>query len=183
MDTLTPGTDRAPWAIKDFPVRLREEITRAARLQDCTVAEWLTRYFQRHGIDGRFDVVKINSVQPTLQLAELLAVAACDGLTQWIRRGAGRQVADRLGIAPPPTRIKASPNRKLLGSDSDAGTLGQGGVEDQSPRRESLERVADRGGQPATGRRSQSRLGEADQARDGAQPDDAGAAQSQPAVA
>ena len=64
-DTLSLGTDFATWAIKDFSVVLRQQITQGARRQDCTVAEWLHSYFQQHGIDGQqFTVVQIARVQP-----------------------------------------------------------------------------------------------------------------------
>lgn len=37
----------------------------AARRQDCTVAEWLHGYFQRHGIDGqRFAPINLTPVEP-----------------------------------------------------------------------------------------------------------------------
>src|SRR5215469_4601009 len=59
------GDDFATWAIKGFSVKLREEITKAARLQDCTVADWLHAHFQKHGVDGvQVDVVKIAPVAP-----------------------------------------------------------------------------------------------------------------------
>ena len=65
-DMLSLGTDVAPWQIKDFSVALRrQQITQAARRQDCTVAEWLHGYFQRYGIDGQqFDPVKFDAVAP-----------------------------------------------------------------------------------------------------------------------
>lgn len=63
-DTLSLGTETATWAIKDFSVTLRQEITRAARLSDCTVAEWLHGYFQKHGLDGQLDPVNLNPVKP-----------------------------------------------------------------------------------------------------------------------
>jgi hypothetical protein len=67
MDTqaLGLGTETATWAIKDFSVVLRQQITQAARRQDCTVAEWLAGYFVRHGIEGQqFEAVKMNGVEP-----------------------------------------------------------------------------------------------------------------------
>ena len=41
-----------PWNVKDFPVELRMRITDAAARARMSVAEWLTAYFQKHGIDG-----------------------------------------------------------------------------------------------------------------------------------
>jgi len=62
-DILSLGTDVAPWQIKDFSVALRTQITKAARQHDCTIAEWLHGYFQRHGIDGQqFEPVKLAQV-------------------------------------------------------------------------------------------------------------------------
>lgn len=64
-DTQQLGDGFATWAIKGFSVRLREEITKAARLQDCTVADWLHAHFQKHGVDGiQVDVVKMTPVAP-----------------------------------------------------------------------------------------------------------------------
>ena len=64
-DMLSLGTEVAPWQIKDFSVALRTQITKAARQQDCTIAEWLHGYFQRYGIDGqRFEPVKLSVVGP-----------------------------------------------------------------------------------------------------------------------
>ena len=64
-DMLSLGTEVANWQIKDFSVALRQQITQAARRQDCTVAEWLHGYFQRHGIDGQqFEPVKLAAVGP-----------------------------------------------------------------------------------------------------------------------
>ena len=64
-DILSLGTEVAPWQIKDFSVALRQQITQAARRQDCTIAEWLHGYFQRHGIDGQqFAPVKLAPVGP-----------------------------------------------------------------------------------------------------------------------
>lgn len=40
------------WLVKDFPVSLREEVTRAATMQGTTVARWLIAHFQQHGIAG-----------------------------------------------------------------------------------------------------------------------------------
>ena len=62
-DILSLGTEVAPWQIKDFSVALRTQITKAARQQDCTIAEWLHGHFQRHGIDGQqFEPVKLAPV-------------------------------------------------------------------------------------------------------------------------
>ena len=64
-DVLSLGTETATWAIKDFSVSLRQQITQAARRHDCTVAEWVHGHFQRHGVDDQqFDPVKIGRVNP-----------------------------------------------------------------------------------------------------------------------
>jgi hypothetical protein len=64
-ETLALGTETSTWAIKDFSVVLRQQITQAARRHDCTVADWLHGHFQRHGIDGlQIDPVKLNQVEP-----------------------------------------------------------------------------------------------------------------------
>lgn len=66
-DILTLGAEVAPWQIKDISVALRTQITKAARQQDCTIAEWLHGYFQRHGIDGQqFEPVKLAPVGPAI---------------------------------------------------------------------------------------------------------------------
>lgn len=51
-DVLTLGTEVGPWQIRDFSVRLREEINKRARQSNCKAADWLHGYFQKHGIDG-----------------------------------------------------------------------------------------------------------------------------------
>jgi hypothetical protein len=51
-DTLSLGTETAPWMIKDFSVTLRQAITRAARAQGVTVAEFVHTHFARFGVDG-----------------------------------------------------------------------------------------------------------------------------------
>jgi hypothetical protein len=64
-DALELGTEFTTWAIKDFSANLRQQITREARLADCTVAEWLHGYFQKFGIAGRqVHPVKITAVEP-----------------------------------------------------------------------------------------------------------------------
>jgi hypothetical protein len=65
MDALNIGHEFAPWQVKDFSVRLRGEITRLARTQDCTVADWLHAHFERYGLGGvHVDQVKITEVKP-----------------------------------------------------------------------------------------------------------------------
>src|SRR3954451_12186020 len=58
LPPLGPGK---PWLVKDFPVSLREEITRAAAGQGVTVGQWLVAHFQKHGVNG----VEITHVYPT----------------------------------------------------------------------------------------------------------------------
>jgi hypothetical protein len=50
-DTQAVG-GTAVWNIKGFSITLREEIARAARQQDCTIADWLHAHFHKHGVDG-----------------------------------------------------------------------------------------------------------------------------------
>lgn len=112
-DTLSLGTETATWAIKDFSVTLRQEITRAARLQDCTVAEWLHGYFQKHGIDGQqFDRVNLNQVQPnTAQvdaLCRLVEAAArlaetADHMPKMLRSSLSRALREAANRHTPPT--------------------------------------------------------------------------------
>jgi hypothetical protein len=51
-DTLHLGSDTAGWMIKDFSVTLRQAITKAARDQNVTVAEFLHSHFTKFGVDG-----------------------------------------------------------------------------------------------------------------------------------
>lgn len=82
-DILSLGTAVAPWTIKDFSVALRGHVTKAARQADCTMADWMHGYFQRHGIDGQqFAPVKLNHVEPaqgngssSASIADLCAIA------------------------------------------------------------------------------------------------------------
>jgi hypothetical protein len=59
-DHLPPLGPGKPWLVKDFPVSLREDITRAAAGQGATVGQWLVAHFQKFGIDG----VEVNRVYP-----------------------------------------------------------------------------------------------------------------------
>ena len=100
-DTLSLGTDFATWAIKDFSVVLRQQITQAARRQDCTVGEWLHRYFQQHGIEGQqFTAVQIARVEPPAPVDDLCR------LTEAAARLA--ETSDRM-----PTGLRASLSRGL----------------------------------------------------------------------
>lgn len=88
MDSLDhlPVSDLKPWNVKDFPSALRQQITLAASKQGVTVAEWLTAYFQKHGIEGEalpaVNPVKANQLtvfrsppQPVPQASELHELA------------------------------------------------------------------------------------------------------------
>ena len=135
-DILSLGTEVAPWQIKDFSVALRTQITKAARQQDCTIAEWLHGYFQRHGIDGQqFEAVKLAPVGPPITrppatggaspadtlatvAAAIGAVAATRGVPKATRKAIDatalmvlRDVRQTLGDIP-----EDHPHNKLLSS-------------------------------------------------------------------
>jgi len=85
MDALNIGHEFAPWQVKDFSVRLRGEITRLARTQDCTVADWLHAHFERYGLGGvQVDQVKITEVKPQGYLGQTEE----DRLLQLVQAGA-----------------------------------------------------------------------------------------------
>ena len=124
-DTLSLGTEVAPWAIKDFSVMLRQQITQAARRQGCTVGEWLHGYFQRHGIDGQqFAPVNLTPVEPTpavavddlCRLAEAAARLAetadrmPKGLRASLSRGLREATRERLPPPKPRTLALAAPD-------------------------------------------------------------------------
>jgi hypothetical protein len=129
-DLLSLGTEVATWAIKDFSVALRQQITRAARLQDCTVAEWLHGHFQRHGVDGQmFDPVQLNPVVPSGAperadapdaLSRLIAAAcelaaANERLPDYLRSGFNRRLQEQQrALAPPRQRRLTSPDKEIV---------------------------------------------------------------------
>lgn len=87
MDALNIGHEFAPWQVKDFSVRLRGEITRLARTQDCTVADWLHAHFERYGLGGvHVDQVKITEVKP--EVARFAGPTAEERLLQLVQAGA-----------------------------------------------------------------------------------------------
>jgi hypothetical protein len=88
-DMLSLGTEVAPWQIKDFSVSLRQQITQAARRQDCTLAEWLHGYFQRHGIDGQqFAPVNLAPVGPDQMNGSNGATGTIDDLCRLVEAAA-----------------------------------------------------------------------------------------------
>ena len=101
-DAIPLGTDRTTWAVKDFSVVLRQQIIQASRQEpNCTVADWLHGYFQKHGINGqRFTPVQVARVEPPRVDDKLIALAALD-LPQWLRRRVHRLLGEQLGVAPP----------------------------------------------------------------------------------
>jgi hypothetical protein len=116
-DTLSLGSQVAVWAIKDFSVVLRQQITQAARRQGCTVGEWLHGYFQRHGIDGQqFAPVNLTPVEPMpaasvddlCKLAEAAARLAetADRMPKGLRGSLSRGLreATRARLPPPKPR-------------------------------------------------------------------------------
>ena len=111
-DTISLGTERTTWAIKDFSVVLRQQIIHASRQQpNCTVADWLHGYFQRHGINGQqFAPVQIARVEPKVEQDRLIAMAALD-LPQWLRRRVHRLLGETLGVEPPPPPKRLSITR------------------------------------------------------------------------
>ena len=107
-DVMPLGSEVGPWQIKDFSVRLRQQITAAARRQGCTVPEWLHRYFQRYGIDGQqFEAVKLATVLPAAgnqdaERLDLLITAACrlgaaKGVARAVRKSAFATLERMLG--------------------------------------------------------------------------------------
>jgi hypothetical protein len=124
-DLLSLGTEVATWAIKDFSVALRQQITRAARQADCTVAEWLHGHFQRHGVDGQmFDPVQLNPVVPAAPepadasdaLSRLIGaaceLAAADArLPDYLRSGFNRRLQEQQRALAPsrPSRQRRLP--------------------------------------------------------------------------
>jgi hypothetical protein len=51
-ETLPPVGELKDWAVKQFPVAMRLAITAAAERRNMTVAQFLIRHFETHGIDG-----------------------------------------------------------------------------------------------------------------------------------
>lgn len=110
-DTLSIGPEVATWAIKDFSVTLRQQITSAARRQDCNVAEWLHAYFHRHGIEGQqFDLMKMTQSAPSAPL-DLMAIAGNPELPRWVRAAASRKIGEQLGVSPPVGPPEGPPRR------------------------------------------------------------------------
>jgi hypothetical protein len=126
------GTATATWAIKDFSVALRQEITRAARQADCTVAEWLHGHFQRFGVgEASFSPVKLDPVKPSpsapptaepaatvTELAALLETAVRfeevkDRLPQRTRAALSRRLKAAVTSGGPPAREYGA-GRKML---------------------------------------------------------------------
>jgi hypothetical protein len=104
QEHLPPLGPSKPWLVKDFPVSVREEITRAAAGQGVTVGEWLVAHFQKHGVIG----VEVNQVYQTtvnsdnpMGLPTLIALAANPELPRWLRAFAARQVGKLVGAEPP----------------------------------------------------------------------------------
>lgn len=50
--TLAPLGEVKDWAVKQFPVAMRKAVTAAADRRGMTVAEFMVRHFEMHGIDG-----------------------------------------------------------------------------------------------------------------------------------
>jgi hypothetical protein len=128
-DVLTLGTEVATWAIKDFSVTLRQQITQAARRQGCTVAEWLHGYFQRHGIDGQqFAPVNLTQVErlpaaPVDDLCRLAEAAArvaetADRMPKGLRASLSRGLREATRERVPPPRPR-QPALKAIGHEAD----------------------------------------------------------------
>jgi hypothetical protein len=119
-DTLTIGAEFAPWQIKDFSVAIRQEITRRARQQDVTVAEWLHGYFTRHGFDG-MEVLSRQALPEQTDAEDRLyrlvgAVAQLPDCRE--RKSLANAIARRLRQSLPPLL----PEPEKVGSDGTTGS-------------------------------------------------------------
>jgi hypothetical protein len=123
-DELPPLGPVKAWLVKDFPVSLREDITRAAAGQGVTVGAWLVAHFQKHGVGG----VEITRVYPTPvnlgngpgtatpadELADLIRMArdaTPDGKDSEAMKEARRVVLERLRPLRAIGREPAAPKR------------------------------------------------------------------------
>jgi hypothetical protein len=126
-DTMTIGTETATWAVKDFSVELRRQITKAAQRQNCTVAEWLHGHFQRFGVDGHeFTPVKIteverpptpsaSSVEDLCRIAEATAkLAETRERMPRAMRGLSAALTRQMREALPQGEARKAPRQKLL---------------------------------------------------------------------
>lgn len=110
-EELPPLGPLKAWLVKEFPVSLREEITRAAAGKGVTVGEWLVAHFQRHGIDGvEISAAKLTEVNPAIDVVRLAPLVA--SMPRWLRSALWRRVARELGVEPPAAR---APKRLLEG--------------------------------------------------------------------
>jgi len=122
------GTEVANWSIKAFSVEMREQINRAARQADCTVAEFLHGHFVRFGIAGQqFDPVKLDqdypppsasssAPVPAAAVATLVdaacRLAAAKGLRRHVRAAAEQAIVQSLDVwvidpsLPPARRVR-----------------------------------------------------------------------------
>lgn len=99
---LPPLGPEKAWLVKDFPVGLREEITRAAAGQGVTVGKWLVAHFQRFGIGGvEITAVKFTDVKRRLNFDELVTLASRSNLPRWLQAPARRELGQLLGVEPP----------------------------------------------------------------------------------
>jgi len=125
MDTLHLGTETAPWQIKDFSVALRQAITKAAREQDVTVAEYLHSHFTRYGVDGV--VVEPPQTEQTLprqtSADDLLKLAeAAAKLAEWREKMPDRLASAlarriREAVQPPKPKPSHQPPKLLTGPE------------------------------------------------------------------
>jgi len=106
-----------PWQVKDFPEEKRQAVIRAAAGAGKTVAQWLEPVIDA-GLTGAVNLGP--SERPTLALGELIQIATGDGLPRYLRGGAARQIAARLGIVPPHLRLPGLPAPNGGGEDDQA---------------------------------------------------------------
>jgi len=131
-DAIALGAELGPWQIKDFSVRLRQQITQAARRQDCTLADWLHAHFQKYGIDGlQVDAVKLAPALPApnghggdnrdaeridLLVSAAVRLGSAKGVARNVRRRLNEALelmvgGDSLVPAVPPARLLAGPEK------------------------------------------------------------------------
>jgi hypothetical protein len=125
-NTMALGTETGPWQIKDFSVAMRQQITAAARRQDCTLAEWLHAHFQKHGIDGlQIEAVKLDPAlsapangrgdnRDAERIDLLVSAAVRLGTAKGVARNVRRRLNEALeqmvsGAAPPARPLLAAP--------------------------------------------------------------------------
>jgi hypothetical protein len=102
--------DRAAFQIRDFSISLRKEIVEEADANRQSVGEFMTAVCLAAREQGWLRAVVpqngMSNVKPA-ELTALIQIATADGLPRYLRRGAARQIAARIGITPPHLRLAA----------------------------------------------------------------------------